>query len=235
MLSKNFKCIDLSHPINAQIPTWDGSCGFDLDLLCDYENCDSSTKFRVQKLNMKAGAGTHLDAPLHCFSRGKSIDQIPLKDLVLPSIVINVADKAKADYQLSIVDIQNFESDHGNIPSNHLVIIYTGWSKYWNDPSKYRSEDSQGHMHFPSVSSKAAEYLLERNVNGLAIDTLSPDLPGNDYPVHRLFLGAGKYIIENIAQANQLPPRGAQVIAAPLKIEGGTEAPLRMIGIVPND
>jgi kynurenine formamidase len=225
--------IDLTHALNGNVPTWDGSCGFYLKMKYDYADCQTETKFRLHQVDMKAGIGTHMDAPHHCFLEGVSIDRIALNQLIIPAVVINVADRADENYQLSVEEIQRFETEYGTIPSNSLVLIHTGWSRFWHDPAQYRNVDSQGWMHFPSISEEAAQYLTNRHVVGIAIDTLSPDIPSSDYPVHRLILGSGKYIIENIVNADQLPPYGAYVMALPLKIEKGTEAPLRVIGIVP--
>ncbi len=95
-------------------------------------------------------------------------------------------------------------------------------------PSKYHNN----HV-FPSVSPGAAELLLDRGVNALGIDTLSPDRPEDGFPVHRLFLGADKIIIENVAHLDSMPPAGSFVMVLPMKIENGTEAPVRLAGLIP--
>lgn len=124
-------------------------------------------------------------------------------------------------------DIINFEKKITKIKENTFVLIRTGWGKYWHDPIKYRNE-----LNFPSISSAAASMLLERGIVGIGIDTLSPDNPKNGFPVHNLLLSAGKYIIENVANANLLPAYGSIICAMPIKIKDGTEAPIRLIGIV---
>jgi kynurenine formamidase len=101
-----------------------------------------------------------------------------------------------------------------------------GWDSVLNVPEKYRNN----HV-FPSISKEAASLLLERQIVGVGIDTLSPDRPEDGFPVHHLILEADKYIIENIANASKLPPVGAYTFALPLKIQGGTEAPLRLVGL----
>ncbi len=231
---ENDQLIDLSHPLNSHVPTWDGSCGFHLKIKCDYTDCEAETKFRIHRLDINAGIGTHMDSPRHCFSEGKSIDQLDLHQLIVPAAVIDISKKADAHYLLSAEDIIHFENQYGKIPPYHLVIVYTGWSRYWHDIARYRNLDDQGMMRFPTISGEAAQYLIERQIVGIGIDTLSPDLPSTDYPVHRLILGLDKYLIENVANAHQLPPYGAYVIALPLKIEQGTESPVRMIGWIPS-
>lgn len=221
--------IDLTHPISAKAPTWNGSCGFHLKMICSYPEAP----LRVNKIETIAGIGTHIDAPSHFIPGGIDIDQISLSNLIIPGVVIDISDKATATYMLSIEDIQNFESKHGTIAENSLVIVYTGWSRFWNQPAKYRNENASGVMEFPTISTEAARYLLKRNIAGIAIDTLSPDSASSDFPVHQLILGAGKYIIENVAHAESLPPSGFKVIVLPMKIEQATEAPVRMIALLP--
>lgn len=108
-----------------------------------------------------------------------------------------------------------------------FVLFYTGWEKHWPNPEKYRNN-----LVFPSISAHVAQLLLERNIAGIGIDTLSPDTADSGYPVHQLLLQAGKYIIENVANAHSLPPIGAWTLALPWKIINATESPVQLIGLV---
>ncbi len=98
--------------------------------------------------------------------------------------------------------------------------------KRWHTPEKYRNQ-----LQFPSISIEAALLLLERKIVGLGIDTLSPDTPSSGYPVHQAILGAGLYLVENVANAHLLPTVGAFSLALPLSIQGGTESPMRFVGL----
>ena len=228
MLPNPFKIIDLTHPLSSNIPTWNGSCGFCLEIKKDYDRM-----FRVQQVKMHAGAGTHMDAPSHRFQGGLSIAEIPIDQLIVPAFVIDVSKKAGADYEISVQDIENFESTYGPITKNSLVIGYTGWDRFWSDPKAYRNLDANGQMHFPAFSAKATELLLKRNISGIAIDTLSPDCSDASFSVHKLMLGEGKYIIENIANCSKVPPKASHVIALPLRVEDMTECPIRVVALVP--
>ncbi len=221
----SFKIIDLTHTLQSSVPHWGDDCGYRQTIGLDYDDCKSIVKFRVQKLKMYSGIGTHMDAPSHTVRDGTNIDELPIKDLIVACRVIDVSTKVTASYQLSLDDIIEFESTYGNIPPQSLVIIHTGWSKYWNDPEQYRNK-----LVFPSISLEAATFLLKRDVVGLGIDTLSPDCADSGFPVHQLFLNAGKYLIENIAHADQLGPI-AYAAALPLKIQGATESPIRLVGL----
>lgn len=218
--------IDLTHSINSNIPTWEKGCGFENKITHDYSNAVAETQFRVQSFHMRAGIGTHMDAPAHCIPGGKTIDQISISDLIKPCVVIDISKKADLDYLLSVADIIAFENKYGKIAPDSLVIVHTGWSCYWTDPAKYRNQ-----LQFPSVSKDAAEFLLINHAAGLGIDTLSPDTAKSGFPVHQLLLSSGKIIIENMNNTDLIRPLGAHVIALPLKVSNATEAPIRIIAI----
>ncbi len=222
-----FTLIDLTHTLFPEIPSWNGTCGFHSEIKLDYEDCSTDVKFRVQQLKLHAGVGTHMDAPAHCIKGGLTIDEIPLMELAAPSIVIDVSTKAHETYQVTPSDILSFENKFGVLPPHAFVMIYTGWDRFWQDPEKYRNN-----LVFPSVSGETAQLLLERNIRGLGIDTLSPDCPQNGFPVHQLLLGNGKYIVENIQNAQKMPPQGGYSLALPIKTQGGTEAPMRLVGLL---
>lgn len=222
-----FLLIDLTHTLSPTIPSWNGSCGFQHTIRMDY-TADSPISFRVQQIKMHAGIGTHLDAPSHCIPGGVCIDAVPLESLVGPCICIDVSKKAHPLYVVSAEDIKAFEVSHGTIQAGSIIVIHTGWSERWSDRERYRND-----FCFPSVSKQAAEYLLDRNVVALGVDTLSPDLPETDYPVHKTFLGAGKYLIENLANTDKLPATGSYILSLPIKTLDGTEAPARCVALLP--
>ena len=141
--------------------------------------------------------------------------------------MIDISKKAHETYRVSEEDIQHFEEQHGVIQKNSFVIIHTGWDKFWNEPDKYRN-----HLKFPTLSKEAAELLLKREIVGLGVDTLSPDNEEDGFAVHQLILGSGKYIVENIANAALIPPTGAYSLALPIKIQDGTESPIRLIAAI---
>jgi kynurenine formamidase len=219
--------IDLTHTLTPTIPSWDGGCCFSTSIFLDYKDCVAPNLVRVQEIKGKAGSGTHMDAPAHFIEGGKTIDLLDLKELMTDCVVIRPGHEADENYLVMPVDIESFEKAHGKIEPGTFVIFHTGWDKYWNTPDKFKND-----LKFPSVHPDTAKILLERNVSGIGIDTLSPDAVGDDFPVHVLILGAGKYIVENIANAGQLPAKGAKVLIMPIKIESGTEAPIRLVGII---
>jgi kynurenine formamidase len=221
------KLIDLTHTLSSDTVSWDGDCGFNLSTTTDYIDCTPPNLFRVQKIEMRAGMGTHMDAPAHCIPGGKTIDALPLTDLVTECIVIDVSKEADEKYVAMPEVVARFEEKYGMIPQGSFVIFYTGWSMRWDNKEKYRNN-----LQFPSIHEDTAKLLLERNIAGLGVDTLSADTGKNGFPVHRAILSAGKYLVENIANANTLPSVGAKICVLPIKIKEGTEAPVRLLAQV---
>ncbi|CAF0705348.1 cyclase family protein [Candidatus Methylacidithermus pantelleriae] len=184
--------------------------------------------------------GTHMDAPLHFSRSGATADQVPLKACIGPACVVDFSNRSakNPDATLQVSDIRRYESRYGRIPDGAIVVARSGWGKFWGNRRKYLGSDRPGditHLHFPGFSVEAVRFLLrERQVAALAIDTASMD-PGNalEFPVHRLWLGAGRPGFENLAHAELLPPRGATLYCAPMKIGGGTGAPARIFAVVP--
>ncbi|MGA8149666.1 MAG: cyclase family protein [Terriglobales bacterium] len=179
---------------------------------------------------------TQLDAPAE-FSRGLwTVDQIPAERLLAPLVVLDVTAETRAnpDYQVSLEDIAKWERINGTLPLNSVVITHTGWDARWSSVRDYRNADAKGVMHFPGYSEDAAKFLVEaRNTLGLGIDTLSIDYgPSQDFPVHRYTQAHSLYQLENVANLDHAPSRGGIVMVAPAKLEGGLDAPVRILALV---
>ena len=226
-----FEAIDLTHPLDCNVPTWNGSCGFQFEVKMDYDQ-----GVRVLLYKCHGGVGTHMDAPSHFYPDGDSMSDIPLDQLIVPVCIIDVSSKSHPDYFLGPEEVLEHEKKWGEIEEKSLVFAYTGWDKFWGDVKRYRNADFSGKMHFPGFDVKAAELLLERKISGLGIDTLSPDGshngPGDRYAVHECLLREGKFIIENAAHLSKMPAKGGYALALPLKIVHGAEAPMRLVGLV---
>lgn len=183
--------------------------------------------------------GTHLDAPIH-FAEGKqTADAIPLSKLVGPAVVIDISEASARDrdYRLSASDITAWEATHGRLPEGAILLVRTGWGKYWGDAKAYLGTDRKGdtaNLHFPGLSREAAELLVERKVDAVGIDTASLDHgPSQDFIAHRILNEADIYGLENVASLEALPATGATVIALPMKIAGGTGGPVRILAVLP--
>ena len=221
------KIIDLTHTLENKIPTWDGTYNFELSIDTDYKDCTIPDLFRTNKIKCGAGIGTHIDAPAHVREGGRTIDKLTTDELVASCIVIDVSREADVNYIIMPDVILKFEKEHGVIPKKSFVIFYTAWSRYWEDRDRYRNN-----YKFPSVHEDTAKILLERDIVGLGIDTLSADVGLDGFGVHRIILGGDKYLLENIVNADKLPSVGAKVFIMPMKIKDATEAPVRIFAVV---
>jgi len=184
--------------------------------------------------------GTHLDSPIHFGKDKATVDEIPLSRLIGPAVVIDVAGAGakNPDYQLSVEDIAAWEKAHGQIPDGAIVLIHTGWGKFWPEAKRYLGSDTPGdtaNLHFPGISRGAAEFLAtKRKIDGVGIDTASLDHgPSKDFIAHQILNGANIYGLENVANLERVPATGATLIALPMKIKGGTGGPVRIIAILP--
>lgn len=222
-----YKLIDLTHTLDSDIPTWNGDCGFNHDTHIDYPDCEDEYQFRVMKVKMHAGIGTHMDAPSDCIASSRCIHDFGVNDLIMLCVVIDVSDKCHERYSLSAQDVVDFESKYGLISKDSCVMVKTGWSKFWHSPLKYHNN----HV-FPSISSEAAELLLERRVSALGIDTLSPDRPEDGFKVHKTFLGSDKIIIENVTNLDSMPPYRRLCYGPSPQNKRWSEAPIRLVGLL---
>jgi kynurenine formamidase len=184
--------------------------------------------------------GTHVDAPIHFSETGRTVDQIPLRDLIAPAVVIDITDQAARDrdYRLTADDVRQWERRHGRIDPGTIVIVRTGWGERWGDRLRYFGDDRPGvtaGLHFPSYGEEAARLLVdERRVAALGIDTASIDYgQSRDFIVHRIAAEANVTGLENVANVEQLPPRGFWIAALPLKIAGGSGGPVRIVALLP--
>jgi kynurenine formamidase len=232
--------IDLSHPFDDKTIYWPTSPStFELKKLA-FGDTPGGWFYASNSLCMPEHGGTHLDAPIHFARDGKTVDQIPLRQLIGPAVVIDVSAKAAADpdYRLSMDDVRSWEKKHGTVPSGAIVVLRTGWAKRWPDRKQYLGDDTPGDaskLHFPSYGKESAEYLVhQRRVSALGLDTASIDYGASkDFIVHRIASAAGVPGLENLANLDELPTTGAWIIALPLKISGGSGGPLRAIALVP--
>ncbi len=230
------KCtiIDLTYPLNSNNAYWPGP---------SYSPFKYKTVATLKNNGVFSGTystpehlGTHIDAPNHFENNQLSVDKLKLENLIGHAAVIDISTKTErnADYQLTVEDIILWEKLNGQIQDGSIVLLNTGWWKKWNDYDKYKNADEDNELHFPGYSKDAARFLIEkRNIRGIGIDTLSADYGiSTDFAVHHIINGAHKYILENVANLDKLPPKGAILIIAPIKIEGGSGGQARIWAIL---
>jgi len=231
----NCTIIDLTYPLNKSNAYWPGPF---------YTPFTYNTVATLKDNGVFSGAystpehlGTHIDAPNHFEDNQPSVDKLNLETLIGPAIVIDISGQVEndADYELTVADISHWEEANGRIPGRSIILLNTGWWRRWDDYDKYKNADDTNKLHFPGYSPEAAAFLVEkREINGIGIDTLSADYGiSTDFAVHHIINGAGKYILENLANLDKLPPSGITLIVAPIKIEGGSGGQARIWAILP--
>lgn len=234
------KLVDLTHSLNAQTLYWPTSPStFKLERLF-YGRTPGGWFYAANSFSAPEHGGTHLDAPIH-FAEGRNTsDKIPLDQLIGRAVVIDISVKAaaNADYRLTRDDVLAFEKRHGRIRGGTIVLLRTDWSKRWPDRKRYLGDDTSGEvsrLHFPSFSEGAARLLVaDRRVKALGVDVASIDYgQSKDFIVHRVAAERNVPGLENLTNLDQLPATGASIIALPIKIEGGSGGPVRVIALIP--
>lgn len=234
-----FRVVDLSHSLDEQTPYWPTAPhGFRRQTLHEGET-EEGFYFYLGRFATPEHIGTHMDAPAHFDADGAMLGEVPVERLIGPAVVIDVRDEAaeNRDYALTRERVEAFEAEHGTIPEGAIVLLRTGWSRYWDDPAAFFGDDPEAKdwsPHFPSYGPDAARLLIERGVAVLGTDTASIDRGrSKNFGVHQLANGVGIPGIEGLANLGELPPTGATVIALPPRIARGSGGPVRVIALVP--
>jgi kynurenine formamidase len=234
------RVVDLSHPYDERTVYWPTApSAFELKRL-HHGPTAAGFFYAANAFCTPEHGGTHLDAPIHFFEGRRTVDQVPLEQLIGEAVVVDVAAQAAADpdYRLTRADLDAWEKRHGRISKGAIVLLRTGWSARWPDRKRYLGDDTPGvasKLHFPSYGRDAAQWLVQtREVAALGVDTASIDHgPAADFIVHQVAAAANVAGLENLTGLDRLPARGAWVIALPMKIAGGSGAPVRVIALLP--
>ncbi len=230
--------VDLTYPFDEHTLYWPNSpSAFELKRLA-YGPTPGGYFYSSNSFCAPEHGGTHLDAPIHFAEHGLTADQIPVAQLIAPAVVIDISGKNDPDYRLTVDDVRAWESANGVIPTGAIVLLRTGWGSRYGNRKAYFGDDTPGatdKLHFPSYGADAARLLVsERRAGAIGIDTASIDYgQSRDFIVHQIVNGAGVPGLENIANLERVPARGAWVVALPMKIAGGSGGPLRIVALVP--
>lgn len=238
---ENSTWIDLTHDFSNETLYWPTSDTWQFDTVFVGET-EGGFYYEAFKFSTAEHGGTHLDAPIH-FSEGKkTVDQLSIDQLSGNAIVINVKEAVakNRDYQILTSDIEAWETEHGTIPDGAILLFNTGFSNHWPDAEKYlgttkRGQEALAELSFPGIHPEASQWLIDnRNIKAIGLDTPSIDFGKSTlYESHQILFSKNIPGFENVANLDQLPPKGAYVIALPMKIKDGSGAPLRIIASVP--
>lgn len=234
--------IDLTYSFDENSIFWPTAESFHLDTVFE-GTTDGGYYYSAFQFCLAEHGGTHLDAPMH-FSKGKwSVDEIPLNRSIGEAVVIDVSEGAadNRDYLISVADVENWESVNGAIPKDAMVLFRTGYGKFWPDRVTYMGTDERGpeavaKLHFPGIDPQLASWLVKnRSIKAVGLDTPSLDYgQSTKFESHQILNGDNILGFENLANLEQLPAKGAWVIALPMKIKGGSGGPLRIVALIPS-
>ncbi|MBI4799476.1 MAG: cyclase family protein [Desulfarculus sp.] len=234
--------VDLTHAFSPGIPRWKGFPDEKREVLYWYEPGVGTlgSGFFAQSFTHVGQWGTHVDPPAH-FAKGlRTVDQIGVKEMVLPLVVIDVhqAVAHNPDYTIGMEDIRNWEQRHGEIPEGAFVAMRTDWSRRWPHMEAMQNKDANGIAHYPGWSLEVLRYLYEvRKITASGHETTDTD-PGlatsqDDYSLEAYILKGDHYQIELLTNLDQVPEAGALVVAAFPKPQGGSGFPARVFAILP--
>ncbi len=241
------RVVDLTQPLGPDTPVIDlppqfaASPGLSVEVLSRYD--EKGPAWYWNSLRLGEHTGTHFDAPIHWITGrdlpGNACDTIPAGRFVGPACVVDVTAEvaANADFLLGRDRLLAWEKAHGAIPAGSWVLLRTGWSRRSGARDFLNAADDGPHS--PGFDREAIELLAHhRDILGVGVETVGTDAGqagrfDPPFPCHTLMHGAGRFGLTSLRNLDQLPPTGAVVIAAPLKIVQGSGSPLRVLALAP--
>jgi len=224
------KIIDLTQPISEGMPIWPGDPHINIENVSDFQN----DGYYMNNISMSEHTGTHIGAPLHFYPFGSDVTQIPLQNLIMKAIKINLTEytSKNPDYSLTINDIIKWEEENTRVTSQYLVLVETGWSQYWEKPHVYFGFKHE-EMHFPGISLDAIVFLAEkRKIKAIGIDTAGIDGGLSlDFIVNKYCSDNNIYHLENLTNLSQVNETGALIFIGALPIQGGSGSPCRVLAL----
>jgi len=236
------RIVDLTHAFDESTIYWPTEEGFVLER-GPAGVTQAGYYYEAHAFRSAEHGGTHIDAPIHFHAEGWTLEQIPLDRLVGPAVLVDVSAPCARDrdHEISVADLEAAEALHGAIPTGAIVLLRTGFGRFWPDRAAYLGTDARGpaavaQLRFPGLHPEAARWLLERRaISAVGIDTPSIDRGRSKrFESHGILSAANVPAFENVANLERLPARGFDVVALPMKIRGGSGGPLRIVAIVPD-
>lgn len=223
--------VDLSPPLAVGMPGMPRATPFERAVTATLAERGVNTG----RISMSEHHGAHLDAPVHFIEGGPTMASIAVADLIAEAVVIDCSASVGRDpeHRLTVAEVEAWEQQHGPVPVGAWVLVRTGWATArWSDPIRYVNADEAGVPRHPAVHPDAARRLVDRGAAGVGIDTLSPDNAAPSdirSPTHKVLLGADRYVLENLVNMDQLPPRDILLLIGALPVVDGTAGPARVI------
>jgi len=230
--SKTF--VDLTHSFGPETPVWSGFGQAKMSPAADPKTHKPYTikddGFRATFYEMVGQYGTHVDPPAHFDENGTTMDKIPLKQMILPLIVLDDTPYLAKDpnHAFSIADLKMWEKKHGRIPRGAFVALRTDMSKDWDsNPERFKREP------FPAWAFETIKFLYEQR-SAVATGHESMDTDTTEKMLSETYiLQHGHYQIEVMANLDKVPPRGALIVVTWPKVKNGLGFPARAFAILP--
>lgn len=226
--------VDLTHELSPATPHWYGFGDLTTEVIYDFS---PDCIFHSDKYTIPAGQfGTHVDAPGHFVQGARTLDQMTLKEMVYPLVVIDksAACAADADYELTIADLQEWEQEHGPIPEGAFVAFRSDWSKR-PDMNNY---DENNRPHYPGWKLDALHWLVEeRHIGAIGHETADTDAPGANvnFAGEIYILETDRLQVELMTNLDALPPTGAVIFVTFPKVKNGVGFPARVFAVYPKE
>jgi kynurenine formamidase len=232
--------IDLTHDLSPDAVFWPTAQPF--EMRTDFEGyTERGYYYSAYTFTTAEHGGTHIDAPVH-FAEGRhSVNDIPLERLIGDAVVLDLRENVggNCNHLVSVGDIQAWEQEHGVIGAGAIVLLRTGFGKFWPDRKTYLGTELRGQpgvekLCFPGLAPEAATWLAtRRKIHAVGIDTASIDRGASkDFAAHVNLMTENIPAFENLANLDKLPATGVYVVALPVKIRGGSGGPLRIVARV---
>jgi kynurenine formamidase len=248
LASGRVRVVDLTQTLSPEFPAlqlppeYGQVWGFRMERISHYD--ERGPGWYWNNFSCGEHTGTHFDAPVHWISGRdhphNAVDTIEVKNFIAPAVVVDASEQVAgdADWLLKVEFLERWEAQHGRIPAGAWVLLRTDWSRR-SDPAAFLNLREDG-AHTPGPTQEAVEWLIhERQVHGFGVETINTDAGQSygwplPYPCHTLMHGANRYGLQCLKNLDQLPAVGAVLVSAPLKIQGGSGSPLRVLALVQN-
>lgn len=235
-LLKKKEWVDLTHSFGPDSPHFSAFDSAEFRTLFNHDD-----GFFAQSFKFAGQYGTHIDAPIHFVRNTRYLDELELKELVLPLVVIDRSKEAALnnDFTLTVDDIYAFEEEHGQIEFGSFVALRTDWSKRWPDKELFENKDANGQNHAPGWSVDALRFLIEeRKIKAIGHETFdtdsSIDFQRNGKLLAEYYiLEQDTYQIELLTNLDKVPAKGAVIFNIVPKPEKASGFPVRSFAILP--
>ena len=227
------RVLDLTHPIRPGTPIWPGDPPVEFETAATLQ----SDGYFLRRFSMGEHSGTHISTASALFDQGSGPDNIAPEALVASAVVVDARSSAGVDpdHALTCDDFAEWERRHGKVSAGSIVLLMTGWRRYWDEPERFINMGDDGLMHTPGFTPEVVSFLLEqRGAAGVGTDTHGVDAGRDpDLKASREALSRSGLVLECLNNLDQLPAKGATLVIGRLPLVGGSGSPACVLALIP--